>query len=296
MCTFAIAMERGHIETIKVRFISVCFAVLALAVFKPFGLTAWQWEAYAHVAAIGLLGLGVCMCTEFILRFVVRMPRSYERGADYIIRRNLWFQCINTLLVSLMICLYRHWVLSSLVADNQLSWANFLKTLVIIGFCSFAIGLYWRYKFRSRYLAAEVEELLVLNEQLSASQSAAEYDDETTTTIELTGTTSERITLNIADLLYIEAVGNYAKVYQWNGKEVKVDMLRATMKQLADDLSCHQMIVRSHRAFLVNLLQVEQIVSKSGAMQLMIRHCHDAIPVSRSNVADIKEILKLLRS
>lgn len=317
-------MERGHIETIKVRLISVCFAVLALAVFKPFGLSAWQWEAYAHVTAIGLLGLGVCIFTEFILRFVVRMPRSYERGADYIIRRNLWFQCINTLLVSLMICFYRHWVLSSRVADNQLSWANFLETLIIIGFCSFAIGLYWRYKFRSRYLALELEETRLLNEQLSLMQMQSKSHGENknretseghseskpstsepsmessvfsdTTSDEqqvvLTGSTSDTVTLLISDLLYIEAVGNYVKVYRVTDGLVHSDMLRATSKQMEETLRLYPMIVRCHRAFLVNLQQVEKITSRSGSMQLHMKHCNDSIPVSRSNMAQIKEAIR----
>jgi DNA-binding LytR/AlgR family response regulator len=58
---------------------------------------------------------------------------------------------------------------------------------------------------------------------------------------------------------------------------------------MEDDLSGHPMVVRCHRAFLVNLAQVERIVSKSGSMQLVINYSKDYIPVSRSNIAHIKE-------
>ena len=44
-------------------------------------------------------------------------------------------------------------------------------------------------------------------------------------------------------------------------------------------------------AFMVNLGQVEQISSNSRAMQLVMRQTHDAIPVSRSNVSKLKELL-----
>ena len=60
--------------------------------------------------------------------------------------------------------------MSSLVEGNKLSLSNYLETLVIIAFLSFAIGLYWRFKFRSRYLAAELEETRLLNEQLKKLQ------------------------------------------------------------------------------------------------------------------------------
>ena len=163
-------MKQGRIETLTTRVISTTFIVVALAVFKPFGLDAWQWQGYVHLIALGVIGFFICMMTDIILKYIVKMPRSFKKGAEYIIRRNLWFQLINTLLVALGICLYRHFVLSDRVASNQLSIVNFLETLVIIAFCSFAIGLYWRFKYRSKYLAMELEETRLLNEELKEMQ------------------------------------------------------------------------------------------------------------------------------
>ena len=321
-------MNKGHKETISIRFISTAFMVLAIAIFKPFGLEIWQWQAYVHLLAIFALGLLSCFLTEVILKYVIRMPRSYDRGVSYIISRNLRFQCINTPLVALLICLYRHLAMSSLVEGNKLSLSNYLETLVIIAFLSFAIGLYWRFKFRSRYLSAELEETRQLNEQLKKLQdsidersksktelapvmpckeekdsksnagvpqqtedvtSAGDTDQDSKITLE--GNTNEHVTLEISDLLYIEAVGNYVKVCKLQGNEAHTNMLRATMKQMEDSLQAYPMIVRCHRAFMVNLGQVEQISSNSRAMQLVMRHSHDAIPVSRSNVNKLKELL-----
>jgi len=284
-------MNKEQKQTFRVRVISVGFSVLVLTLFKPFGLGAWRWEAYAHLLAIGLLGISVCMLTEVVLKYLVRMPRSTQLGVDYIIRRNLWFQIINTVLVSLAICLYRHFVLSGRLENNQLSWSNFFETLVIIAFCSFAIGLYWRYKFRSLYLAAELEESRLLNEQLSKS-AASSATLQPSASITLTGSTSESVAVSIHNLLYIEAVGNYVKIYQWRNDKVSSDLLRATTKQVEEALKPYPMIVRCHRAFLVNLQQVEQIVSHTGSMQLLIKHSNDSIPVSRSNISAIKEAVK----
>lgn len=303
---FADCMDKGHKETIGIRVISCAFMVLALAIFKPFGLEVWQWQAYIHLLNIFALGLFSCFLTEIILRHIVRMPRSYDHGVGYIISRNLRFQCINTPLVSLFICLYRHFAMSDMVEGNKLSLSNYLETLVIIAFLSFAIGLYWRFKFRSRYLAAELEEIRLLNEQLKKLQTSSELrgqvldvDSSNQATcphdflsqITLEGNTNESVSLDISDLLYIEAVGNYVKVCQLQGNEAHTQMLRATMKQMEDTLQPYPMIVRCHRAFMVNLGQVEQISSNSRAMQLVMRHCHDAIPVSRSNVNKLKELL-----
>lgn len=307
-------MDKGKKEIISVRFISSAFTLLALAIFKPFGLVAWQWQSFAHLLAIFAIGVGCCFVTEGILKYLIKKPRSSKHGIGYVIHRNLWFQLINTPLVSLAICLYRHFAMSAQEASNLLSWGNFLETLVILAFCSFAIGLYWRFKYRSRFLAKELEETQLLNTQLKELQFKAEQralaaetamtktiiedsqvhneSNQASTTLTLTGTTSESITLQIHDLLYIETVGNYVKVYHFSDRAVRCDMLRATSKQMEDDLGPYPMIVRCHRAFLVNLEQVEQILSKSGSTQLLVKHCHSSLPVSRSHMAHIKEAVR----
>ena len=295
-------MKQGRKETITTRIISTTFIVVALAVFKPFGLDAWQWQAYIHLVALGVIGVFICMITDIILKYIVKMPRSFKKGAEYIIRRNLWFQFINTPLVALGICLYRHFVLSDRVESNQFSLVNFLETLVIIAFCSFAIGLYWRFKFRSKYLAMELEETRQLNEELKKiqsekpSESPLQQAPESTVCqsqeLTLAGTTNESLRLQVSHLLFIEAVGNYVKVSHLCDNQVHTDMLRATMKQMEETLQGYPMIVRCHRAFLVNLGQVEQIISHSGSTQLLIKHCHESLPVSRSNMAQVKAAIK----
>ncbi len=294
-------MDKNHKETISIRFISTAFMILAIAIFKPFGLEIGQWQSYLHLLSLFILGLSSCFITELILRYIVHMPRSYEHGINYIISRNLRFQLINTPLVALFICLYRHFVMSSLVESNRLSVSNYLETLAIIAFLSFAIGLYWRFKFRSRYLAVELEETKLLNEELKKMQSpehtsSNEMEQSSEKPLQqeltLTGTTSESVMLQISHLLYIEAVGNYVKVSHLRDDNVRTDMLRATMKQMEETLQDYPMIVRCHRAFLVNLGQVEQIVSHSGSTQLLIKHCHESLPVSRSNMSQVKAAIK----
>ena len=282
-------MNKSHKETISIRFISTAFIILAIAIFKPFGLDAERWQTFLHLLGLFVLGLFSCFITEVILRHIVRMPRSYDRGINYIISRNLRFQFINTLLVALLICLYRHFVMSSLVESNRLSLSNYIETLAIIAFLSFAIGLYWRFKFQNKYLAMELEELRQLNKELKEMQEPRLQE------LTLTGTTNESVTLQISHLLYIEAVGNYVKVNHLHDGQVRSDMLRTTMKQMEETLQDYPMIVRCHRAFLVNLGQVEQIVSHSGSTQLLIRQCHESLPVSRSNMAQVKAAIASTR-
>jgi len=320
-------MNERQKETLRVRIISVGITCLAFVVFKPIGLEALGLMLYLHFLAIWILGVGVCYVTEGIVTHILGLPSSLDKGVEYIIRRNLWFQLINTPLEALFICVYLHfgcWVLMMGV-DDPLSWRGILQAVLLLAFCSFVVGLYWRYKFRSRYLALELEETRRMNEQLhllqqeaenrnkryeeklAKSQSHAEQhleevaeelgiESETAiqpVTITLTGSTNEKVTLAVFHLLYIESVGNYIKVVHCHEGQVRSDMLRTTSKQMEAALRSYSLIVRCHRAFLVNLGQVEQIISSSGTMQLLIKHSHDTIPVSRSNMQQIKNALNI---
>ena len=166
--------------------------------------------------------------------------------------------------------------------------------LVIIIF-----GLSLLAKKRKRLLTEKDEELKLLNEQLKSLQKVRKEAPAPTPAQEpvpahltLTGSTSDTLSLDISKLVYIEAVGNYVKVYQLHEGKIRNDMLRATSKQIEEQLSAFPMMVRCHRAFIVNLEQVEQIVSHAGSAQLVMKHCHDAVPVSRSNMAQIKAAIK----
>ena len=86
----------------------------------------------------------------------------------------------------------------------------------------------------------------------------------------------------------VENFDAYYAVCHLRNDQVRTDMLRATMKQMEETLQGYPMIVRCHRAFLVNLGQVEQIISHSGSTQLLIKHCHESLPVSRSNMSQVK--------
>ena len=81
------------------------------------------------------------------------------------------------------------------------------------------------------------------------------------------------------------------KVYRLKNGQVHADMLRATSKQIEEELRGYANVVRCHRAFLVNLSQVEQVITRSGTMQFIIKHCNDSLPVSRSNIAQVKNAI-----
>lgn len=283
------------------RTISVFIALLALTAFQPFGLPLFGWMRFVHLLAIGALGVLTCGISEVLIK-LLGFGRSMDKGIKYLIRRNQLFALINTPLVSLTICLYRHFFLNNANFDNSLNWHNYLETLIFMAFCSFVIGLFWKNKFRSKFLEKELEETLRLNsileerqrlteernreEAASPKKSAKEY------LITLGGTTKETVVLDIRNLLYLEALGNYVKVEYLQDGKVQTQMLRTTIKQLIDDLSNYPAIMRCHRAYVININQMDHVDSHSANFFVVIKHCLASIPVSKSYLQQIKEAIK----
>lgn len=91
----------------KYRVIGVCIAVLALAAFQPFGLPLLGWMRFVHLLALGVVGVLSCGITE-VLIMLSGYGRSMDKGIKYLVRRNQLFALVNTPLVTLCICVYRH--------------------------------------------------------------------------------------------------------------------------------------------------------------------------------------------
>lgn len=282
-------MTKEQQRTLIERTTSSGFVILAFVIFKPFGMGQLGWALYPHLAVLWATGVGVCYLTEAFLTHLLNRPYTWDRGVEYFIRRNLFFQILNTPLIALMYCLYFHYVAT--ITPDPLTWMGFLKVLLALAICIFAVGFYWRFKYRNRYLAAELEEVRALNERLE-SQNASRHEGpaagDEAQPLTLSGNTSESVTLQVGNLLYMESDGNYVKVCYMKDGTVQTDMLRATSKQMEEALKEYPMIVRCHRAFLVNLAQAEKVVAQSGSLQLKMRYTDVMLPVSRSHAAHIK--------
>ena len=88
LCTFADRMKQGRIETITTRIISTTFIVVALAVFKPFGLEAWQWQGYMHLIALGVIGFSICMMTDIFFHndaYLLSMTTNYNSTSLFLL-------------------------------------------------------------------------------------------------------------------------------------------------------------------------------------------------------------------
>jgi hypothetical protein len=134
-------------------------------------------------------------------------------------------------------------------------------------------------------LALELQEAKKLNELLDRPKRA---EDEKLITFPISTTTGLQISNH--DLLYIEAAENYISVVWYDGKAVKRDLIRMTMKD-AHRMINDPVIGFSHRSFIVNLRKVDRIVTQSGAQMLRVSGVELLIPLSSTYKNSIRQRL-----
>jgi len=93
---------------------------------------------------------------------------------------------------------------------------------------------------------------------------------------------SRLVRINLKDILYIEALGNYMKIYTGEGRFT----ILSTMKEIAEKLSGND-FVRVHRSYIVRLDRIESIEDqyiKMGAKHISIGKAYKEELSSRLNL------------
>lgn len=283
---------------IKERLISALIGTLLLLVFQPFGLGQFGKTQWILMLGLAVCCLSSCLVSEYITRYVFRMSCSMEKGIKYLIRRNFYFQIVNTILMTTIISLYLDKFACNEIIDNHLSLTNTLIVFAMIVGASVVIGLYWRNVYWKRHYMHELADAQRLNgileerSRIASSRFSLQEEDTTEETVLLEGTTKENLRLCFSDFLYAISEGNYVSVFYLHNNELQKSVLRTSIKNVALVLCKARSIVHCHRAFVVNTSFVETVEGRSSGIGLKLKFVKDIIPVSKAFVVEVKQLIQ----
>lgn len=302
---------------IKDRLISALLGCMFYIVFQPFDLTEFGAMRWLLLAGISACIFASCIGCEYLLRWVFRMPHDITRGQSYLLRRNAIFQALNILCATALITLFLDRFCCNEQVDNHLSWSIGLQVFGIMICCSLLIGLYWRNVYAKKDYQRRLEESMYLNGILEERRREAESrrkeaelqaQKQTVTLqqlkqtvvsapeapaapepIHITGSTKESVTLLPEDFIYAESDSNYVHIYFMKDDKTQKAMLRSSITHIEELVTTDRHILRCHRAFIVNLSQVEKVESQNQNMQLLMKGTHSRVPVSKTYLQEVKE-------
>lgn len=100
----------------------------------------------------------------------------------------------------------------------------------------------------------------------------------------------DNFSLNPNNLLFAKAEGNYVMLTRMTNDKITTELKRISLRQLESQLSEYTFILRCHRAYLVNVLQVELVSGNSQGYTLTFKQHHSEVPVSRAQLNKFDEL------
>jgi len=219
----------------------------------------------------------------FDLFLIPALFRHAFRDENWKVWKELLFLLFILFTIGLANQLYTSWLY-----PMTLTWANtivfqvFTMAIGIIPITTLTI-VKQNYLHRKNRIGAE---------QLSASIQPRTTKQETISDVHFASDNGkDEISIPVADLLAVNAEGNYITVFYTKDEKPYSNLLRNTLAYAEKAVSSNPAIFKCHRSYLVNLDRVTKVTGNSQGYRLVLDGALEKIPVSRSNAARLKEFL-----
>jgi DNA-binding LytR/AlgR family response regulator len=133
----------------------------------------------------------------------------------------------------------------------------------------------------------------LVSERKAIQKQIEKYEEENLNkTVEfISDTSSENLSLLIAEVVFIRSADNYVEIAYMEGDNLKKSLIRNTLKNIELQIKPYSNFIRCHRTCIVNMRYIEKLNPNYGSHTLTIRGYPEKIPVSRQYLLKLKEAL-----
>ena len=272
--TSIVVLETRKEKWYIILFLTV-FIPVFLLVFQPFGVN--NYDPSHRIGASFLfasIGFGIINGVVLALYEFGITPFLFKKSTRAGLALRLFLLVI--LLSSATYLFYN--VLGHFHDWKWVSYFGFIRDIALMSILPLSlIFLYFNYRNTK-----EAYEILLQQPQTPTLQKSL---------IELTSDNGkDSISIPADALLYIEAQDNYVSIFHLMQDQVKEQLLRTTMKTLGTELK-DTGVLRCHRSYFVNINRVIKAKGNGHQMKLYLSEITSPIPVSRSYLPSLKEIM-----
>lgn len=195
------------------------------------------------------------------------------KNVGFRIRRAVMLSALTLLILSAVSLI----LLLSGVFSYEASFSNFFKSFAdVLTYSVLPIFVFIFLSERillNRYLkkAGELtEQIKTLNIQDEGRKIHLQFDGK-----------EGNLSIDLGDLICFEANDNYSAIYYIKNGEVKKELRRITLKRIEDQLTTFPEIVRCHKSFIINILNVSHVSGNTQGYKFHLNQLDFSIPVSR---------------
>lgn len=263
-----------------------CFISLFILIFQPFQLSQLQ-SNYRHLILIGYGGI-TFLALYFNILLIPAYFKNLFKEKEWTVQKQLVFFIWILFTIGLGNYFYTLSIIDSLSFNVRSLFLFQLYTLAIGIFPVVFLVIFTQNKYYKKNLAsaAEVNAILSGINGFSANEQKL---------ISFEGQGREILSLDPRSVLFIEAMGNYINIHFLQNQKHRSKMLRCSLKEAKKSIEEFPYIFKCHRAFLINLSNMESAKGNAQGYLLKIKGSNMNIPVSRSYIPELKKYLNQLR-
>jgi len=253
-----------------------------------------------------ILAFCLVIVVELLVTYVLRRPFSYADEFNVRFHHFLLCSLVTVPLYTAMLNQYlvikkfgwEHWDYAWIDFDGLFSLKWFLNRLLPC-FVSSVIMILIAMPIISqiRVVLTSLRELKEINQLLEAEQTKQRNNHAESNVIDkitLHGDSRETLIVTPYDIMYVESVGNYLSIAYFNDSELCQKRLRSSLKEIEEKFDAYPFIIRTHRAFLVNINFITQVSGNSAGYKISLFSTDKVLPVSKANVATFRDKIKEL--
>jgi len=229
---------------------------------------------------------------------------------------------LHALIPALVVFIYFNLINHLKKASDKTKWTLIYELLhlaaifLIIGICGFLLrnmiynnpnnwsfGYLWE-EIRNTYLAGGLLSSYLIFARCYAIHNKSKAPDDFTIALELlpqrqlinaevfikTQVKTDDFNFDPSYFLFARAEGNYTELTFSIDGAVKKELKRISLKQLEQQLSIYPQMIRTHRAYLLNIEQVESISGNSQGYSVSFHEISNTVPVSRAHLKDFSQL------
>ena len=266
------------------------FVVLFLAVYRPF-----QQFDVSHTFSQSLLFGAV---TSSILAVNIHfLPKIFPGVFDllfwnikkhflFLLWKCFWIGVACALIDKLFLCPDRTWMVTITRVYIQVGLTGIIPITVTT------------LLLRNNILQQNLQSAIKVNQELekiSVMKNEISKPNSNINQITIFSDTTETLSLNLPDLLFIEADDNYSTIFWKNGGGIQKKMLRVNLKNVENQID-NVYTIRCHRSYIVNVNAITNVSGNTNGYKLKIRDSDFFIPVSRPKGKEVIEKIGQLRN
>lgn len=255
----------------------LCFALIFMYLFKPFGIDYWIGETFGNrntvILSICLFSFAVIFTSQIIQFFLFR-------NKPYTLSHFIVGIIAEVVVISLPLAYASTNEYSSFSNELIITLRLIAATLL---FCYFVSTLIL-------YTLNLGNNAVITNIEDRAAEVQSEDENSLPNTLSMFSIYDDngqlRFSVNSNDLLFIESADNYVMVHYLRNENYCKQLVRTTLKSIEADAG-KAGCVRCHRSYLINKHKIGEIKKNGRQYEVHLHHIHQAIPISKSYQAEL---------